>query len=168
VKKLPGDACWEFMGRKNADGYGVIYYHGKRNPHMRHPSVQFLWLTNRLAWVLTYGPLSKKFKACHHCDNPPCCRPDHLFKGTAKDNAEDYFGKGGGGWKRACGMENGRSVMSPEQTFEMWNLRHAVGSERWTIAKISNHFGAGVTTIKRKLKNMRGLPRVDGPLEFLP
>jgi hypothetical protein len=31
---------------------------------------------------------------CHRCDNPPCCRPDHLFLGTAKDNSQDSMQKG--------------------------------------------------------------------------
>lgn len=30
----------------------------------------------------------------HKCDNRPCCRPDHLFLGTAKDNTDDMISKG--------------------------------------------------------------------------
>jgi hypothetical protein len=32
--------------------------------------------------------------ACHHCDNPPCCNPVHLFQGTHLDNNLDSKIKG--------------------------------------------------------------------------
>ncbi|MGH3427449.1 MAG: helix-turn-helix domain-containing protein [Mycobacteriales bacterium] len=33
-------------------------------------------------------------KVLHHCDNPPCVRPDDLFTGTQLDNVRDMFKKG--------------------------------------------------------------------------
>jgi hypothetical protein len=32
--------------------------------------------------------------ACHHCDNPLCVRPDHIFPGTATENMQDAWAKG--------------------------------------------------------------------------
>lgn len=30
----------------------------------------------------------------HTCDNPPCCNPAHLYRGTALDNARDRDTRG--------------------------------------------------------------------------
>ena len=52
-------------------------------------------------------PLRKKELACHSCDVPPCCNPDHLFPGTAKDNSVDMLMKG-----RHGGMQG--NILTPE------------------------------------------------------
>jgi hypothetical protein len=33
-------------------------------------------------------------QVCHHCDNPPCVDPKHLFLGTNADNQDDRRVKG--------------------------------------------------------------------------
>lgn len=38
--------------------------------------------------------LGKSLEACHHCDNPSCCNPEHLFVGTHADNMKDCKDKG--------------------------------------------------------------------------
>lgn len=32
--------------------------------------------------------------ACHHCDNPPCSEPRHIFVGDARANIKDAMAKG--------------------------------------------------------------------------
>jgi hypothetical protein len=77
-----GLGCWEFQGGRNGQGYGSIGWNGvSRRAH-------------RVAWALTYGPIPDGLDVLHHCDNPPCVRPDHLFLGTDADNVADRERKG--------------------------------------------------------------------------
>lgn len=74
------DECWPWLERTDKDGYGIDY--GPTKAHRR-------------AYELTKGPLGSLF-SCHHCDNEPCCNPNHLFAGTPLDNMLDKKAKGRG------------------------------------------------------------------------
>jgi hypothetical protein len=77
------DACWPWLGTRDHDGYGVIGDDARRQ--MR---------AHRLAWERVNGPLPPGRYVLHHCDNPPCCNPAHLFVGTIADNNHDMIRKG--------------------------------------------------------------------------
>jgi hypothetical protein len=47
-----------------------------------------------VSYALAYGAIPPNMSICHHCDNPPCVNPDHLFMGTQSDNAFDMLAKG--------------------------------------------------------------------------
>lgn len=79
--------CWEWTGATIGRGYGTI----KRTDRPRTKREQ---LTHRTMWIETIGPIADDLLVLHHCDNPPCCNPRHLFLGTKKDNAIDAYEKG--------------------------------------------------------------------------
>lgn len=47
----------------------------------------------RITYQMFKGPISESDIACHVCDNPSCCNPDHIFIGTQKDNIQDCMRK---------------------------------------------------------------------------
>jgi hypothetical protein len=75
------NGCWEWQGARNEKGYGTVFYNSK--PFMCH----------RLMFKLFKDEL-KNLIVCHHCDNPCCCNPSHLFLGTHKENINDCINKG--------------------------------------------------------------------------
>jgi hypothetical protein len=74
--------CWEWRGVAGTDKYGMTHWREKD------------WATHRIAWTLTNGEIPSGLLVCHHCDNPPCVNPKHLFLGTDMDNMQDMIKKG--------------------------------------------------------------------------
>ena len=79
----PGaNGCLEFSGARS-NGYGRIWWNGR------------LRQASRIAWELVAGqPIPDDLFVCHACDNPACCRPDHLFLGNNSENIKDAIRKG--------------------------------------------------------------------------
>lgn len=73
----PETECWVRTSGLSPLGYSRFTYEGKR------------WLTHRLVLWLATGELPVGKYACHHCDNPPCCNPTHLYWGAPIDNVRD-------------------------------------------------------------------------------
>lgn len=78
VKQSNG--CWIWKGPTQV--YGVCRVDGKKRR------------AHRIAYLLAYGYLPVDKLVCHHCDNPPCVNPAHLFLGDDKANHRDAVNKG--------------------------------------------------------------------------
>lgn len=83
--------CWQWLGKTHErGGYGYFQF-GLRD--VSGKSVITSWVAHRYSWFLNFGEIPEGLLVLHKCDNRLCCRPDHLWLGTALDNARDMINK---------------------------------------------------------------------------
>jgi hypothetical protein len=83
VQKLGPDECWTWVGKVNGKNYGRFSF-----------SRTIQLLANRVSLAIALGNLDDDQMACHHCDNPSCVNPLHLYAGDAESNARDAVVRG--------------------------------------------------------------------------
>lgn len=84
------------------------------------------------AFVFDLFNLEPDLCVCHHCDNPWCVNPDHLFVGTDKDNAQDCVIKNRKGHIRFTADWPFIPVLFPRSLF----LKAAANTQRRGLKKI--------------------------------
>ena len=128
-KFTKADGCWEWTACRDKWGYGRLQFSEKMQG------------AHRVAYQLYVGEIPDGLCVLHHCDNPSCVRPDHLFLGTNDDNVRDRDGKGRG----AIGEKNGSAKLTEEQVKTIRSKRKE-GAHTIDLAK---QFGVAQRTISK-------------------
>lgn len=75
--------CWNWTGARTYGGYGRLWYLGR--PEFVHRISAHCYLNFDFA---------SKLHVLHHCDNPACFNPKHLYIGTHAQNMHDISIRG--------------------------------------------------------------------------
>lgn len=116
----PGTGCWAWLLHISRDGYGRFRL-GARADRRAH----------RVSYELHRGPVGDAL-VCHHCDNPACVNPAHLFLGTPLDNMLDKVAKGRAA--SPAGEANPHSKLTAGQVLEI-RARAVAGEKAADIAR---------------------------------
>lgn len=77
--------CWLWTGFLDKNKRG----------HLRiGPACEGRVEAHRASWIVHHGKPEPGKSVLHHCDNPQCVRPSHLYIGTQKDNIGDMVRRG--------------------------------------------------------------------------
>jgi hypothetical protein len=98
--------------------------------------------THAFSWFIATGRWPEGY-LCHHCDNPPCVRPDHLYEGDALSNARDCVERGRQNVQR--GEDRAHTKLTEDNVRE---IRHRLAAGATTV-ELGADFGVHPTTISK-------------------
>lgn len=126
--------CWLWGGAKDTKGYGRLKVGGK------------VVKAHRVVYQLVTGEeLTEWDLLLHSCpggDNPSCCNPAHLRKGTLQQNVRDAVERG----QVRQGSHHPNATLTEAQVIEMRAL-HETGESIAEIARAYNHRKGNVALI---------------------
>lgn len=119
--------CWLWTGYPQAEGYGKMRLEGR------------LQWAHRAAWRLFVGPVPTGLDVLHHCDNPPCVNPAHLFIGTHRDNMADArqkgrFPRGSAHWRARLTEDDVKVIRASSESHRVLAARYGVSDA--TIGRV--------------------------------
>ena len=125
--------CWEWLAGKKSGGYGQI---GRGRYGEGNESAP------RVAWELSFGSITDALCVCHHCDNPGCVNPIHLFLGTYADNNADMVRKGRN--VKPVGEANGLAKL---KEVEIKEIRALYSNTKVTQEQLAKRYGVHPSNI---------------------
>lgn len=140
--RVSDTGCWEWLGSSSKKmGYGHIWYDGR------------CWLVHRLVFHFAIHPVGVGRSGglncvLHHCDNPRCFNPRHLFYGAQADNVIDMCQKRRN--RGVPGEANHKAKLTKQQVTEIRRLDKIMRRSRRRIGHMFGISGVQVGNICRE------------------
>jgi len=132
---LWNNECWKWTTKSiNNKGYGMFSITKK------------MYLAHRIVYKLVFGAIPDNLYILHHCDNPLCCNPSHLFPGTQKNNMEDMIVRG----RQCCGEKISSSKLKEKDILEI-RILYSTGD--YYQRELGEIYGVGADEISRIVNN---------------
>lgn len=132
------ERCWPWMGFRTPEGYGRFYDYGSQ------------LVASRVAWELHNNESLGDRMACHHCDNPSCCNPHHIYAGDAESNAKDAAARN----LLNNGRQHGESHTSARMTWEKVDEVRARMMAGETPHGLASEYGVNPNTLRKIRDNV--------------
>lgn len=146
VDRQGTNECWEWTGAgaNCGKGYGRFWFNGAL--------IQATHISLAIAGIdIPDGKIT-----CHHCDNPGCVNPDHIFIGTYQDNMDDMWEKGRNVMPDTESANYVRAEESPSAKLDWEKVnfaREAYKNGEVTTYDLADMFGVARSTIYAVLHN---------------
>jgi HNH endonuclease len=136
VDSTSAAGCWPWTGQLHVRvPYGVFYDDDARYRR-----------AHRIAYELANDVvLTPEQVVRHRCDNPPCCRPDHLLVGSQADNLVDM--------RDRCRdvpppVERGRQRYNATLTDDMVRAARAARAQGRSVAAVARQYDVHPATLR--------------------
>ena len=123
---IADNGCWNWLGVKNKDGYGLACYKG------------VVIRAHRLSYLNHVGLAESEKLVLHKCDNRLCMNPEHLYFGNNQDNTNDM--KERNRFSRRNGTNNVLSKINDDVALQIFQ-------DKRKHKEIASSFGLSVSAI---------------------
>lgn len=132
------NGCWLWLGFRNPRGYGMT------------TDGENVRLAHRVVYSMLVRPIPAGLHACHHCDNPGCVNPAHIFLGTDLDNNRDMVAKGRD--RHVTGPDNHKTKFTAEQVRAIRAAYDASPKKHGMLSKLAREYGVWPSAIQRVVR----------------